>query len=88
MQRTYQGERETLPSAPDDQILQVLPGQRKPNMKCAVLEETLKTTRPLGGSSGMIQPPTQLCVFCEHHFPILHHTTHMEIVMSLPSTHI
>ena len=36
-----------LPFALDDQILQVLPGQRKPKMEKAVLKELSRTLRPL-----------------------------------------
>lgn len=85
--KAHAKDRETLPSAPDDQILQVLPGQRKPNMKHALLEEKSKTTRPLGSSAVMIRPPTRLCVFCEHRFPTLHCTTYMEIAVGLSCTH-
>lgn len=62
-EHTKERERETLPSAPGGQILQVLPGQRKPNMKLAVLEEKLKTTGLLGSSAVMIQPSTWLWIF-------------------------
>lgn len=44
---------EILPFALDDQILQVLPGQRKPKMKKMVLQEFSKTFRPLGTVTGM-----------------------------------
>lgn len=79
-----------LPFALDDQILQVLPGQRKPKMKRVVSQEFSKTLRSLDTLTEMAQPPW-LHIFYLLYSVTLHRIRHSKkfiFAMNIPKAHI